>query len=76
MGEFNLVEGIKIKHYKGGIYTVIGIGTDSETGEEVGVYRNDIDNRIWVRPIDMFYETVRYKGEWVPRFKVCEGDSK
>jgi len=68
----NLVEGLKIKHYKGGFYTVIGIGTESETGDEVVVYRNNKDSRIWVRPIDMFYEEVRYKGEWVQRFEIYE----
>jgi len=68
MMEFKVED--KIKHYKGGIYTFLGIGTESETGDEVGIYRNDKDNRIWVRPIDMFYEEVKYKGDWVQRFEI------
>lgn len=72
----NFEKGTKIKHYKGGQYTVIGIATESETADEVVVYQNDIDKKIWVRPIDMFFEEVRFKGRWVKRFEVIEGDSE
>lgn len=68
-------KGTKLKHYKGGLYTVIAVATESETGNEVIVYQNDADKRIWVRPIDMFYEDVYYKFESVARFIVIEGEN-
>ncbi|WP_289140759.1 DUF1653 domain-containing protein [uncultured Brevibacillus sp.] len=46
----------------------MGIATHSETGSEVIVYQNDLDHKMWVRPIHMFYESVEYKGHNVPRF--------
>lgn len=64
--------GTKLQHYKGGRYTVIGLSTHSETLEEMVVYQNDADKRIWVRPLDMFYEDIDndyYRG---PRFKVID----
>lgn len=65
-----LERGVKLQHYKGGKYTVLNIGTHSETLEEVVIYQNDADRKVWVRAISMFYEDVEFKGEWVPRFKV------
>lgn len=62
--------GTKLQHYKGGKYTVIGLGTHSETMEDVLIYQNDADKRTWVRPVQMFYENVDYEGRWVPRFTV------
>lgn len=64
--------GTKLLHYKGGKYTVLGYGTYSETLEEVLIYQNDADRKVWIRPVQMFYENVEYKGEWVPRFTVIE----
>jgi hypothetical protein len=64
--------GDKLNHYKGGKYTIIGKGTYSETLEEVIIYQNDADHKVWVRPLQMFYEEVQHKGEWMPRFKVVD----
>ena len=63
-------EGTKLMHYKGGKYTVIGVGTHSETTEEVLVYKNVADNRVWVRPLATFYDEVVYKGKVVQRFSI------
>lgn len=64
--------GMKMIHYKGGVYTVLHQGTHSETGEDVIIYRNDADNRIWVRPLTMFYDSVEYDGDVVNRFDALD----
>lgn len=59
------------KHFKGNEYEVIDVAFDSETQEEVVVYRALYGERkLWVRPLSMFLEEVDkpeipYKG---PRF--------
>ena len=64
--------GTKLQHYKGGIYTVIGRATHWETGADVLVYQNDEDKKIWVRPIQMFYETIDNDYYFGKVFKVIE----
>lgn len=59
-----------LRHYKGDRYMVYDISTHSETLEELVIYRNMKDNRLWARPIDMFYQEVEYEGEWVLRFTI------
>ena len=59
----------KYRHFKGGMYEVIGIAKHSETLEEMVVYRALYgDGGIWVRPIAMWEETVDYNGQTVARF--------
>ena len=57
------------KHYKGGIYTVIGIAKHSETQEEMVIYQGQ-DEQIWARPRAMFNE-ILVSSEWseIERFK-------
>jgi hypothetical protein len=62
-------KGTKLVHYKGGKYTVLDQGTHSETLEDMIIYQNDKDKKVWIRPLQMFYEEVEFKGEIVPRFK-------
>lgn len=58
------------RHYKGGVYEVLGPARHSETLEELVVYKHD--GELWVRPLTMFLETVEYNGEQIPRFTyVC-----
>lgn len=58
------------RHFKGGIYKFIGKATDSETKEELVVYQAMYgDKKIWVRPIDMFYEIMTIDGKQVNRFR-------
>ncbi len=59
------------QHYKGNQYDVIGIGTDTETGAIVVIYRPlyDCDVAYWVRPYAMFTEDVKIGEILVPRFK-------
>lgn len=56
------------KHYKGGIYEVIGIGKHTETEEEFVFYKDSQDN-LWARPIDMFKGTVEVNDKVVKRFE-------
>jgi hypothetical protein len=60
----------RYRHYKGGLYEVIGIARHSETQEELVVYRPLYgDGGLWVRPSAMFLETVMVDGIEMPRFQ-------
>lgn len=66
--------GERYRHYKGKTYVVLGIGNHSETLEKMVVYQGEYDdpefghNPVWVRPYEMFGETVTFEGSEVPRF--------
>lgn len=68
----------KYQHYKGNFYQVLGISRHSETLEELVVYKALYDSAefgnqaIWVRPKEMFLETVEVNNTPVPRFKFVE----
>lgn len=68
----SLAKGI-YKHYKGNLYQVIDVAKHSETEQEHVVYRTLYgDYSLWVRPLDMFVETVQVDGEPQPRFAFVE----
>ena len=59
----------RYRHYKGNEYDVYGVARHSETEQRLVVYRPRYGKRqLWVRPLDMFMETVSLDGEDVPRF--------
>jgi cyclomaltodextrinase / maltogenic alpha-amylase / neopullulanase len=60
----------RYKHFKGMEVEVIGIAKHSETLEEVVVYRHD--GELWIRPKNMFLETVERDGKTFPRFEFIE----
>ena len=66
------------KHYKGNNYEVIGIVNNSETLEEMVLYKalykieGHDENSLWVRPKEMFLENVIIDGKEVERFKKIE----
>lgn len=66
------------KHYKGTQVEVIGVALHSETLEEMVVYihpdpiKGEGENSMWVRPKDMFLETVVVDEEEVPRFEYID----
>lgn len=58
------------EHYKGGRYRVIDIARHSETEEWMVLYQPLYgEQELWVRPFDMFVETVNIDGNDVPRFR-------
>jgi cupin 2 domain-containing protein len=70
MNERTSIQPGRYRHYKGNEYTVIGTARHSETLEELVVYRQEYDEHgLWVRPKQMFSETVTVDGQEVPRFQ-------
>ncbi|MGN1311545.1 MAG: DUF1653 domain-containing protein [Bacilli bacterium] len=52
------------RHYKGNLYIVLDICYHSETLEKMVVYRALYgDNKLWVRPYDMFFDEVNKNGQ-------------
>jgi len=47
-----------VKHFKGGFYKIIAIGTNTETEEKMVVYQSLKDQRVWIKPYDMFISKV------------------
>lgn len=61
------------KHYKGNLYEVLAVARHTETEEELVVYNALYGERgTWVRPLDMFCESVEVEGELLPRFEFIE----
>ncbi len=57
------------RHYKGGLYEVVGTARHSETLEPMVVYRALYgEHGLWVRPAAMFTEAVAIGGVLQPRF--------
>ena len=47
------------RHFKGGIYEVLFVAKNSETLEDMVVYRaNYGEHGVWVRPLSMWNETL------------------
>ena len=60
----------RYRHYKGNEYEVIGVAKHSEDETELVVYRPLYGDRgLWVRPLEMFIETVQIDGVTKPRFE-------
>lgn len=60
----------RCQHYKGNEYTVLGTARHSETLEKLVVFRQEYgEHGLWVRPKQMFSETVKVDGRDVPRFQ-------
>ena len=63
----------KYRHFKGNEYEVTGIARHSETGEPMVVYRALYgNNELWVRPAEMWNETVIRDGKTIQRFTRTE----
>lgn len=59
----------RYRHYKGGLYQVIGVARHSETHEALVVYRPLYgEGALWVRPYDMFVGTLEFDGRTPQRF--------
>jgi len=61
------------RHFKGGIYEVVCVAINSENLEQMVVYRSVTEpEKIWVRPLSMWSEPVKYEGKTVCRFTPIE----
>ena len=61
------------RHFKGNRYQVLDIATHSETTEPYVVYRALYgDKGLWVRPLEMFDETIIRDGKTIKRFQPDE----
>ena len=60
----------RYRHYKGGVYEVVGVARHSETLEPLVVYRPLYDDAgaWWVRPHAMFFGAVTIDGRTRSRF--------
>ena len=59
----------RYRHFKGNEYEVVGVARHSETEEPMVVYRALYgEGGLWVRPADMWYETVERDGKTYIRF--------
>ena len=59
----------RYRHFKGKEYRELGVARHSETLEEYVVYQALYgEGGVWIRPKDMFMETVTRDGVTQPRF--------
>lgn len=59
----------KYRHFKGNEYEVVGFAKDSETTENMVIYKALYgDRELWVRPYDMFREIIERDGKKIRRF--------
>ena len=69
----NLI-GREFVHFKGGRYRLEGFAKDSETLEEMVVYRALYGKGgLWVRSAKMFFETIKRDGKKMNRFEPTSG---
>lgn len=67
--------GRTFRHFKGNRYRLEGFAKDSETLEEMVVYRALYgEGGHWVRPAKMFFETVERNGRTMKRFELMEDE--
>lgn len=65
----------RYRHFKGNEYEVIALATHSETGERMVVYRALYgDGGVWVRPENMWNESVERDGKVYQRFTYIGGE--
>ncbi len=65
--------GREFRHFKGKLYRLEGFAKDSETLEEMVVYRALYgEGGLWVRPAKMFFETIERDGKKMKRFEPVE----
>ena len=71
--EPNNLIGREFRHFKGNLYRLEGFAKDSETLEEMVVYRALYgEGGLWVRPAKMFFETIDRDGKKMKRFELLE----
>ena len=64
----------KYRHFKGNEYEVLYVAKHSETMEQMVVYRALYgEHGVWVRPADMWNETITRDGKTFKRFEKIDG---
>ncbi len=88
MNKQELYAGARYRHYKGNLYQIVAVAMHTETEEDMVVYQALYgDYKVFVRPLEMFFETVKDgDGKEVPRFakesgcapkdSVCKAETK
>lgn len=76
MTDRKLTSNSKLKHFKGGLYSVIGTARNSEDPAQEFVLYKHLDgepefglDQLWVRPKEMFLEQVTRDGKTFWRFE-------
>ena len=59
--------GDTVQHFKGGLYKIVAIGTNTETEEKMVAYQSLKDKRVWIRPYDMFISKICLSAKWIER---------
>lgn len=63
----------RYRHFKGGLYEVLGVALSSDDGvTESVIYRAEKDGQLWSRPLAEFLETVSRNDYIGPRFIYLE----
>jgi len=63
------------RHYKGNLYKVLEMVQHSESEEWLVLYQALYGERgLWVRPYEMFMQTLMLEGERVKRFEKVEDE--
>ena len=71
--EWQEMIGREFRHFKGNLYRIEGFAKDSETLEQMVVYRALYgEGGLWVRPAKMFFETIERDGKKMKRFELLE----
>ena len=65
------------RHYKGNEYEVVGFAKNSETLEDMVIYKALYGERgTWVRPLSMWDNPIESDGKTVKRFEYVEGNEE
>lgn len=56
-----IVPGMRLRHFKGFISVVVTVAMHTETGEDLVIYHHEGEDRLFARPIDMFFSKVDKK---------------
>lgn len=64
-------------HFKGGMYQIVCVAIDEPTHTPVVVYQAMYgEQKVWVRTLAAFTETVEREGKAVPRFELQTAESR
>jgi hypothetical protein len=65
--------GSRWRHFKGGLYEIVGAAILEATREPLVLYRPAGENLVFARPLGNWNDTVDHDGRPTPRFSAEEG---